>query len=109
MKILIYGNNEAECLWCKDILETFGRGMHIGIETPKTATGKEKNFSCVITIGDAPAPPHKAKYNFRCQAPNDDESKATCKRELWAMFRDTLRDAIGGKCSCGLYDICHCH
>ena len=109
MKILIYGNNEAECLWCKELLETFGKGMHISTETPCTSTGRERHLSCVITVGNTPAPPHTAKYKFTCHAPTNDESKATCKKELWAIFRDTLRDAIGGKCSCGLYDTCHCH
>lgn len=107
MRILIYTTETEVGEWAKETLNEFGRGMHIHVsDKPEMLEGK---WSFVITIGEdcnkATDPQKSACY----PVPQGDEERAGIRRKLWALYRDTLRDRIGSKCSCGLFDVCHCH
>lgn len=109
MRILIYTKERTAGEWTKETLEEFGRGMNIIIrsnENPKILNG---NFSCIITLGEDESNIPDNKLHFNLPIPTNEEEYALLRRNLWALYRDTLRDMIGSKCSCGLYDVCHCH
>lgn len=109
MKLLIYTKDMVAGEWVKNTLEEFGRGMHIIVKENSNINILNKNFSYIITLGENEyiAPNNKQHCNF--PVPSNDEEKALLRHNLWVLYRDTLRDMIGSKCSCGLYDICHCH
>lgn len=109
MRILVYTNNTTAGEWIKETLEEFGRGMHIITKNEEDKDILEKHFSCIITLGDAGKDIPDGKLHFNVPVPINEEDYALLKRNLWALYRDTLRDMIGNKCSCGLYDVCHCH
>ena len=109
MRILIYSKEIPVGEWAKETLEEFGRGMHIIVRDEKNPQILNSNFSYIITLGkpDAIIPSGKLHTNFAL--PANEEEYTTLRRSLWALYRDTLREMIGNKCSCGLYDVCHCH
>ena len=109
MKLLIYTKETDVAEWIKDTLEEFGRGMHIIVKDNSNKEVLNGNFSYIITLGESEdiVPNNKLHSNF--PTPRNDEEKALLRHCLWALYRDTLRDMIGSKCSCGLYEVCHCH
>lgn len=109
MKILIYTKDTAAGEWVKDTLEEYGRGMHIFVKENSNKNILNGNFSYIITLGEEEDIVLSNKLHSNFPIPGNDEEKALLRHHLWALFRDTLRDMIGSKCSCGLYDICHCH
>lgn len=109
MKILVYTPERTIGEWIKKTLEEFGRGMHIIVKDERTDKLSSYNFSCIITLGDSGKNIPYNKLHINYPLPSTEEEKALLRQKLWALYRDTLRDMIGSKCSCGLYDICHCH
>ena len=109
MKILIYSKDTSAGEWVKETLEEFGRGMHIIVKDETHKNLLNSYFSCIITLGETEGRVPSDKMHFCYPIPHNDEERAKLRRDLWALYRDTLRDMIGSKCSCGLYDICHCH
>lgn len=109
MRILVYTNNTTAGEWIKETLEEFGRGMHITTRSEEDKELLKKHFSCIITLGISGKDIPDGKLHFNFPVPTSEENYALLKRNLWALYRDTLRDMIGNKCSCGLYDVCHCH
>ena len=109
MRILIYSKEKAAGEWVKETLEEYGRGMHIIVRDDESKQTLNGNFSCIITLGEAGKEVPEGKLHFNFPAPADTEEYASLRRSLWILYRDTLRDMIGSKCSCGLYDVCHCH
>ena len=109
MKILIFTNDLQTGYWAKDTLEEFGRGMQISVVSDNSSDILEKNWSHIITFIESDTKIPAGKRHTNLLPPTDDEERAQCRRELWVLYRDTLRDMIGNKCSCGLYDTCHCH
>ena len=109
MRILIYTNDNTAGEWIKETLEEFGRGMHIIVRGEDRKDILNSNFSCIITLGDDEKDFPNGKLHFNYPLPTNEEEYASLRHKLWALYRDTLRDMIGSKCSCGLYDVCHCH
>ena len=109
MRILIYSKDKAAGEWIKDTLEEYGRGMHIIVRDEENNRILNGNFSCIITLGEAEKDVPEEKLHFNYPTPGNEEEYASLRRRLWILYRDTLRDMIGSKCSCGLYDVCHCH
>ena len=109
MRILIFTKDTSAGEWVKETLEEYGRGMHIIIRDETHKNLLNSHFSCIITLGEPEnsVPSDKLLYNY--PIPDNDEERAKLRHELWVLYRDTLRDMIGSKCSCGLYDVCHCH
>lgn len=109
MKLLIYTNDTATGMWIKETLEEYGKGMHILVRDSSNMNILDNHFSYIITLGENKndVPDNKPHTNY--PVPTNDEEKVALRRGLWILYRDTLRDMIGSKCSCGLYDICHCH
>ena len=109
MRILIYTKDTTAGDWAKETLEEYGRGMHIIVRDESHKNLLNSHFSCIITLGETEecVPGDKMHYNY--PIPQNDEERAKLRRDLWVLYRDTLRDMIGSKCSCGLYDVCHCH
>lgn len=107
MRILIYTPETEIGEWAKETLNEFGRGMHIHVsDKPEMLEGK---WSFVITIGEDCNKATDPQKDVCYPIPQEDEERTGLRRRLWALYRDTLRDQIGSKCSCGLYDVCHCH
>ena len=103
MKILIKANNPDIAARIKEILEAFGKGMNI-----YTRDNGISYYPCVILVGDTNVwQEPELLRKFAEPASNDDW--AAIKKELWALYRDHLKDMFGTKCTCGLYDFCHCH
>jgi hypothetical protein len=109
MKILVYTNNISAGEWVKETLEEFGRGMHIIVRGEDNEDILKNPFSYVITLGNLDKEIPSEKRHITFPNPVNDEDYALLRRSLWTLYRDTLRDMIGNKCSCGLYDVCHCH
>ena len=109
MKLLIYTNDTAAGMWVKETLEEYGRGMHIIVKDRSNSNILNSHLSYIITLGENEdaMPGNKPHSNYPIPANN--EERVALRRSLWVLYRDTLRDMIGSKCSCGLYDICHCH
>lgn len=108
MRILIYTSDITVGEWAKSTLEEFGRGMHITVVPDSKPQVINGNWSYIIIIG-AQATITNNKQNSFYHTPLNEEERIQLRRNLWALYRDTLRDMIGNKCSCGLYDTCHCH
>lgn len=108
MRLLIFTSNIAAGEWAKEILEEFGRGMHISVVPDSKPQVLKGNWSYIITLGETTAETD-GKAHTGYPIPMNDDERALLRRSLWALYRDTLRDMIGNKCSCGLYDTCHCH
>ena len=107
MKILIYTKATELGEWSKETLNEFGRGMHIRVsDKPELAGG---NWSFIILLGEERPEGADKKKCLHYPIPQGDDERSEYRRKLWALYRDTLRDMIGSKCSCGLYDVCHCH
>lgn len=109
MKIAIYTSDTEIGNWAKETLEEFGRGMHIRVLSCHDKEALSLNWSYIITFGECDADVPSEKQHTRFSIPVNEEERMECRRRLWALYRDTLRDMIGGKCSCGLFDVCHCH
>ena len=108
MRILINTEKKEIGDWAREQLQEFGRGMHITVIQEADSRQLSGNWSYIITIGNCSVTPPEGKPVVYYPA-TDDEGLAEFRRKLWALYRDNLRDMIGSKCSCGLYDICHCH
>lgn len=109
MKLLIYTDDAQLGEWAKETIEDFGRGIKIIVSHGKDPQILGKPFSYIIIFGEGKEDMPGSKQYSHYPTPADEQEKTTLKRNLWALYRDTLRDMIGDKCSCGLYDICHCH
>lgn len=109
MRILICATDKECGEWTRDLLLEFGRGMHISVASKDFAQVLSDNWSFIIVLGDSMiGMPNGVPHCFY-SLPHNDEDLAELRRNLWILYRDTLRDMIGGKCSCGMFDMCHCH
>ena len=103
MKILIKAKEETVANRVKEILESFGKGMYVYT--------KDDGFSyyrCVVRVGDVASFLVPA-LSCRLDEPMSDEDWQQLEKQLWAFYRDNLKDAFGNRCSCGLFEYCHCH
>ena len=103
MKVLIKCDNEAVAAHVKEMLESFGKGMHI-----YTHDDGFSYYKCVICVGDTTV---WNEPELLCQLinPATTDDWAALKSTLWRFYRDHIKDAFGTKCTCGLYEYCHCH
>lgn len=108
MRILIYTSDIEAGEWAKERLEEFGRGMHITVAGNSAPEILQDNWSYIICIGNSNAD-IEGKPHLRYPVPYGDEGHTSLRRELWALYRDTLKEMTGNKCSCGMFDTCHCH
>lgn len=108
MRILIYTSDIETGEWARETLEEFGRGMHITVADNNSPDLLHRKWSCIISIGNDDAT-IEGKLHFRYPAPHGDKERASLRRALWALYRDTLKEMTGARCSCGMYDTCHCH
>jgi hypothetical protein len=109
MRILVDSEKKESGEWAKERLEEFGRGMHITVVQNAGSRQLGGNWSYIIVLGECPGELPAGKPVARYPIPKNEAEEAELKRSLWALYRDELRDMIGSKCSCGLYDVCHCH
>ena len=103
MNILVTTDDNEIAERIKEILLSFGKGMHIhrtdyGITT----------YGCAIAIGDA-ITTTQDDINRRYSKPATEDDWQQLEKELWHLYRDYLKDMIGGRCSCGMFEFCHCH
>lgn len=109
MRILVYTKDITAGEWVKATLREFGRGMHITVADESRHHLLGGKWSYIIAVGtEIDGKVDKGK-STSYPLPIDEGEQAAMRRNLWALYRDTLRDMIGAQCSCGLYDICHCH
>ena len=108
MRILVYSSDIASAEWVKDTLNDFGRGMHIVTSSTSSEVLLDK-WAYIIILGDENISISPTiQYSCLPLYTNQDEQQ-TLRRQLWQLYRDTLQDLIGNRCSCGMYDFCHCH
>ena len=109
MRILVYTKDITAGEWVKETLQEFGRGMHITVADESRCDLLGGKWSYIIAGGtEIDGKVDKGKFTSY-PLPKDEGEQAAMRRNLWALYRDTLRDMTGAQCSCGLYDICHCH
>lgn len=107
MRILIYTSDTQVGEFAKSTLQEFGRGMHITVSADSKKV--EGHWSYIIAIGEMPTGFNTDTPSITYPLPKEEEEFNILRRRLWALYRDELRDRIGNKCSCGLFDVCHCH
>ena len=103
MKILIKASDADVAQRIKELLESFGKGMRIFT--------KDDGFSyygCVLLVGDAKVW-NEPELVCHLDNPTRETDWEQLQKQLWAFYRDNIKDTFGTKCSCGLYDICRCH
>ena len=109
MRLLIYSSDNLCAQWVKDTLNEFGRGMHISIALASDPEMLNAKWAYIILLGDVRVPvlPGMPHIHFPLFAGHEEQE--AMRRKLWLLYRDTIYDMIGSKCSCGMYDVCHCH
>ncbi|MCF0188535.1 MAG: hypothetical protein HUK04_03470 [Bacteroidaceae bacterium] len=103
MKILINARDVATASRVKDLLDSFGRGLHIF-----TRDDGISYYGCVLCIGDFALfqqPEMLAKF----PEPHSDDDWQRLEHDLWTFYRDKLKDEYADRCSCGMFEFCHCH
>ena len=103
MKILIKAQDETVSMRVKETLESFGKGMHIFT--------KDDGFSyykCVLCIGKERVWDDPELFR-KFDEPKTEADWEQLNKELWTFYRDNIKEAFGAKCSCGLFEYCHCH
>ena len=103
MKILIKAKDEELAKKVKLEMESFGKGMHIF-----TRDDGFSYYKCVVSIGKFSVFPEPELF-AQFTAPKSDEEWEKLKKELWGFYRDNIKEAFGTRCSCGLFEFCHCH
>ncbi|MCF0191306.1 MAG: hypothetical protein HUJ96_08605 [Marinilabiliaceae bacterium] len=103
MKILIKAYDSAVAERIKVILASYDKGLRLF-----TRDDGISYYKCVISIGKRPTG-LEADIQGSFNEPADEGDWKQLESELWAFYRDNLKEAFGGKCSCGLYEFCHCH
>ncbi|MCF0198916.1 MAG: hypothetical protein HUK02_06280 [Bacteroidaceae bacterium] len=103
MKILIKADDEAIAQRVKELLESFGHGLHI-----YTKDDGISYYGCVIGVGDCRVFV-KPDLFVALPVPRSAADWESLQKDLWAFYRDHLKDTVGNRCSCGLFEFCHCH
>ena len=103
MKILVTANDNDTAKRAKDMLDSFGKGMHIF-----TRDDGFSYYGCVICIGKV-AISQEPELFRKFDEPVTDEDWERLEKELWTFYRDYIKDSFGTRCSCGLFEFCHCH
>lgn len=109
MKTLIYAPRNKEIGGrVKDWLDDFGKGLHTYVawdgESEKIAEGD--NWSHVLILGVEKLPESIATQGSSVITLGDE---ANIRHQTYVIYRDILSDMVGSRCTCGLYDVCHCH
>lgn len=104
MKTLVYTTaDKALAEQGKTWLEAFGKGLHVTAATLDDWEAiRGEHWSAVLLPGDD-ALPSGLHYKRLFRLPEPDE------RHFFRLYRDELQDMVGARCSCGLFDVCHCH
>ncbi|MCF0202213.1 MAG: hypothetical protein HUK08_02500 [Bacteroidaceae bacterium] len=103
MKILIKANDTSISERAKGLLESFGKGMHI-----YTRDDGISLYGCVICIG-ATTDFSQPELFLTVAEPKTEDDWGDTEKALWNFYRDNLKDVFSGRCSCGLFEYCHCH
>ncbi|MCF0197184.1 MAG: hypothetical protein HUK03_08175 [Bacteroidaceae bacterium] len=103
MKILIKAQEAQVATWSKEVLESFGKGLHI-----YTRDDGFSYYGCVICIGDTSVYQEPDLF-ARFAEPHVEEDWERLRKDLWQFYRDNIQDTFGNRCSCGLFEFCHCH
>ncbi len=109
MEILIYTLIKEDGNWAKELLNSFGKGLHITVATPDDLSLLHTQWDCILWLGVEPELSLLTEYELTLTNPKDEESQNILKRELWIFYRDYISERMSVPCSCGLYDWCHCH
>ncbi len=117
MKTLIYApGREKMAKQVKEWLEDFGRGLHVMIASDENETGSalKQHWSHTLLIGISDLPKGivsqgTSKIDVEGKDLESEEDFAKMRHEVYVVYRDILSDMVGTRCTCGLYDICHCH
>jgi hypothetical protein len=117
MKTLIYAPTHPDIAkQAQKWLEMFGKGLHVSAigtaECQDAILGEHWSHAIIVDASSLPSSVHcKGASHVDTCGRNlaDADDFRSLRHDFYVIYRDILQDMVGTRCSCGLYDMCHCH